>query len=245
MSHERILVVEDEAIIALELSDNLRDIGYEPLGPCRSGQEAVSEALALCPDAILMDIILKGPMDGIQAAEAILSKHLCPVIYVTAHSDQSTLERAKVTEPFGYILKPIAVRELHVAIEIALCRHRLEAQVRENREWFRTTLRSVDQAIITLENEGVVSFLNPCAEKLLGWPEADALGKAVFEVFNVISEEPAHAAILPERVDRHVSVRTRDGKRKSIVYRAAPIVNGTPEVRGMVIIFRKTTSRKG
>ena len=122
MAHERILVVEDEKITALEIAEHLRRLGYQPLGPCASGEEAITSALALHPDAVLMDIALKGPMDGIQAAEAIRSTWRCPVIYVTAHADQATLDRAKVTEPFGYILKPINERELHIAIEIALYR---------------------------------------------------------------------------------------------------------------------------
>jgi DNA-binding NarL/FixJ family response regulator len=121
--HERILIVEEEIITAMEIRHHIQNLGYEPPGPCASGQEAVTNASTLHPDAILMDIIVKGPMDGIRAAQAIPSQQQCPVIYVTAHSDQSTLDRAKVTEPFGYILKSINQRELHAAIEIAPCRH--------------------------------------------------------------------------------------------------------------------------
>jgi len=132
MADELILVVEDERITGMDIRQTVREFGYEPIGPVASGQDAVAVALALRPDVILMDILLKGPMDGIQAAEAIRSKYCCPVIYVTAHSDQSTLDRAKVIEPFVYILKPIDEQELHTAIEMALYQHRIEEQSRES-----------------------------------------------------------------------------------------------------------------
>ncbi len=104
-----------------------------------------------------MDITLKGPMDGIQAAEAIRSKYRCPVIYVTAHADQATLDRAKVTEPFGYILKPINERELHIAIEIALYRARLEGKLRESEERYRTAIEnSNDGVVITREGRACI-----------------------------------------------------------------------------------------
>ena len=131
MAHGWILIVEDERITGLDIRRTVQQLGHEPIGPVVSGEDAVTNALALRPDVVLMDIHLKGPMDGIQAAEAIRSKHLCPVIYVTAHSDQATLERAKVTDPFGWILKPIDEQELRTAIEMALDRHRTEKQLRE------------------------------------------------------------------------------------------------------------------
>ena len=124
---------------------------------------------------------------------------------------------------------------------MALYRHRMEEQLRESREWFRTALRNIDEAIIALDTRGVVSFLNPAAETLLGWPETEALGRAGLEVFNVIREEAPGAGAVPEKGDRQVFIRMRDGKTVSMVYRAAPIVNGTEEVRGMVLIFREPT----
>jgi PAS domain S-box-containing protein len=241
MAHERILIVEDENVGAMLIHQTLQQLGYEPIGPVASGKDAITSALTLRPDVILMDILLEGPMDGIQAAETIRAKYLCPVIYVTADSDQSTLDRAKVTEPLGYILKPINEREVHAAIEMALYRHRMEEQLRESREWFMTALRGIDEAIIALDIRGVISFINPAAETLLGWQETDALGRGVFEVFNVIREEASGAGDMPEKGDRQVFIRTRDEKTVPMVYRATPIGNRTEEVRGMVLIFRETT----
>ena len=147
MTHKRILIVEDEKITAMEMAEHLEQLGYQPLGPCASGEEAVASVLALHPDVVLMDIALNGPMDGIQAAEVIRSTCPCPVIYVTAHSDQATLERAKVTEPFGYVLKPVNERELHIAIEIALYRAKLEEKLRESEERYRTAIEHSNDGV--------------------------------------------------------------------------------------------------
>ncbi len=124
MAHERILIVEDENLTGLDIRRTLQEFGYEPVGPVASGKAAIEHTLTHHPDVILMDIVLKGPIDGIETAHAIQSQYRCPVIYVTAYSDESTVDRAKVTEPFGYILKPINEQELYVAIEMAVYRHR-------------------------------------------------------------------------------------------------------------------------
>jgi len=120
MAGERILIVEDEVITGMDVRGMLRIFGYEPYGPVATGKAAVESALALRPDVILMDVTLKGPMNGIQAAEAIRSQYRCPVIYLTGSSDQVGAASAKLTEPFGLVLKPIDEDELHRAIETAL-----------------------------------------------------------------------------------------------------------------------------
>jgi DNA-binding NtrC family response regulator len=130
MPNATILIVEDEAIIAKDLSEQLARLGYEVLGITANGEEAVVLARERRPDAILMDIRLKGPMDGIQAAEQIGRDGKAAVIYLTAHSDSLTLQRAKLTGPFGYILKPFEERELETQIEIALYKHKLERDLR-------------------------------------------------------------------------------------------------------------------
>jgi PAS domain S-box-containing protein len=133
-SKTRILIVEDEAIVAADLENKLNRLGYHVVGSSAHGAEAVDLTGYHLPDVILMDIRLAGPMDGIEAAEIIRSKHGLPVIFLTAHSDQTTLERARLTEPFGYILKPYDERELRTSIEMARYRYLLNRQLRESRE---------------------------------------------------------------------------------------------------------------
>jgi len=120
MAGERILIVEDEAITGMDISEMVRIFGYKPHGPVATGKAAVESALALRPEVILMDIMLKGPMTGIQAAEAIRAQYRCSVIYLTGSSDQIKADLAQLTESFGLVLKPIDEEELHRAIKTAL-----------------------------------------------------------------------------------------------------------------------------
>lgn len=137
MNDRTILIVENEAIVATDLAGKLRALGYEVAGIAAGGEEAVTLACRLRPHLVLMDIQLDGSMDGIEAAEAIRSRQDVPVIYLTAHSDAATLARAKLTGPFGYILKPFEERELATQIELALYKHQADRQVREQRERLR------------------------------------------------------------------------------------------------------------
>ena len=133
MSSVSILIVEDEEIIAENLSSKLVQLGYAVAGIAVRSEEAIEMALRLRPQLILMDIKLDGQEDGIQAAQAIRGVYDVPVIYLTAHSDAATLARAKTTEPFGYILKPFETRDLATHIELALYKHQADRQVREQR----------------------------------------------------------------------------------------------------------------
>ena len=132
MKKAKILIIEDERIIAEDISTTLKALGYNTCGIGSTGEEAVSMAKELRPDMILMDIRLKGKIDGIQAAKIIISQRVTPIIYVTAYADEKTLQRAKITEPYGYVLKPIRQNELHSAIEIGIYKHRMEKKLRES-----------------------------------------------------------------------------------------------------------------
>jgi CheY-like chemotaxis protein len=120
------MIVEDIWLIANDLKESLTKLGYTVTAIVSSGEDAVKKAAQEMPDLILMDIVLSGRMDGIEAAEKIRSATDIPVIYLTAYSDEKKLERAKVTEPFGYLIKPVNDRELHTTIETALYRNRME-----------------------------------------------------------------------------------------------------------------------
>ena len=142
MDAARILVVEDESLIARDLSTCLAQMGYHVSGTAASGAEALREVEQHSPDLVLMDIILSGEMDGIKTAEEIRNRFNTPVIYLTACSDDVILNRAKITEPFGYIIKPFEDNELHMTIEMALYKHKMEQELKLSREQFRTLLES-------------------------------------------------------------------------------------------------------
>ena len=155
MAQTRILVVEDEIIVVMELQERLESLGYAVAAVAASGEEAIQKAAEMQPDLVLMDIRLQGEMSGIEAAEAIQAQFDIPVVYLTAFSDENTLQQAKATEPFGYLLKPFQARQLYSTIEMALCKHRYETMLQESAQRLRLysdrlrTLREIDQAILS------------------------------------------------------------------------------------------------
>jgi len=161
----KILLVEDERIVAMDLKHRLENMNYTVLAVVSSGEEAVEKAALMLPDLILMDIVLMGEMDGIHAAQIIKDNYNIPVLYLTAYSDEKTLKRAKITGPFGYIIKPFEDMELHSAIEIALYKHEMEKKLRANEKWLSTTLESIGEAVITTDEKGYITFMNPRLKK--------------------------------------------------------------------------------
>lgn len=131
MAEGRILVVEDEHIVAMGIKKMLKSLGYTVTGVASSGKDAISKAESTFPDVVLMDIMLKGDMDGVDAAKEIRERFNVPVVYLTAYSDNNILERAKKTEPFGYIIKPFDEKDLHSSLEVALHRYRKEKEKSE------------------------------------------------------------------------------------------------------------------
>ncbi len=143
MANEKILVVEDEGIVLLHIKRTLESLGYIVAGTAAGGEEAIMKAMSDRPDLVMMDIVLKGEVDGIDAAEKIRSLFHIPVIYLTAHADESTLQRARVTEPFGYIVKPFRERDLHIAVQFALYKAKMEAERRALIRQLRDALAEV------------------------------------------------------------------------------------------------------
>jgi response regulator RpfG family c-di-GMP phosphodiesterase len=128
MANPQILVVEDEGIVAADIQDRLISLGYDVPATVASGEEAILKIPHLSPDLVLMDIVLQGEKDGIEIAEEIRQRFEIPVVFLTAHADDSTLKRAKVAEPFAYILKPFEEKELQTALEMALYKHKVERE---------------------------------------------------------------------------------------------------------------------
>lgn len=134
---DSILIVEDEVVVSKVLSLRLNDLGYEVVGTVDNAIEAIADAARLKPNLILMDIMLKGDMDGIEAASEIRKNMDIPIIFLTAFSDEETLERAKITSPFGYIIKPFEEREIRINIEIALYKHKVDEELKAARREIR------------------------------------------------------------------------------------------------------------
>lgn len=144
MSKNNILVIEDEAIVSKDIQQSLKKLGYNIVGSASTGEKAIVLALETKPDLVLMDIMLKGDMSGIDAAEQIREKLSIPVIYLTAYADESTLAKAKVTEPYGYIIKPFKEVDLHTSIEMALYKHSKEREVIKERDFLYSIVENQD-----------------------------------------------------------------------------------------------------
>ncbi|WP_437631162.1 ATP-binding protein [Sorangium sp. So ce854] len=202
-NRSRILVVEDEQIVALDLRGRLTQLGYEVVATAATGAAAIARAAELHPDLVLMDIKLSGPMDGIEAAEKIQQIRETPVVYLTAFGDDVTLTRAKARELYGYVLKPFDERELQIAIEVALFRHRTAQQLAEREAWLAAVLGGVSDGVVASDAAGRVRLMNGVAEALSGWRAEDASGRDLGDVLRLAPAEraggPAWAAI-PHRV---------------------------------------------
>ena len=129
----RILLVEDEPVISLEIKRRLQKNNFDVIGTASTGEMAIRKATELAPDIILMDIMLAGDMDGIQAAEVIINDSNIPIVYLTANADRKTIDRAKLTGPFGYLIKPFHEKELVTTLEMALYKHSLETKLRSEK----------------------------------------------------------------------------------------------------------------
>ncbi|HYG75134.1 MAG TPA: response regulator [Planctomycetota bacterium] len=165
----RILVVDDEAIIAASLQAKLKTMGYDVPETAGSAAEAIQKADALRPHLVLMDVRLEGGPDGIEAAHRIRQDFGIPAVFLSAYSDDETLKRATITEPFGYILKPVVDRELRIVIEIALYRSNAERALQLSEEKYRALVESASDAILSTKEDGTIEFANTAAVNLFGY----------------------------------------------------------------------------
>ena len=175
MTPIRILVVEDEMLIAKDIEGMLRGLGYEIAALAATGEAAVDAALAGQPDLVLMDVILKGQMDGIEAAGLIKARADVPVVFLTAHTDEATLERIKVSEPAGCLFKPVEQRELRAAVDMALYKHGLLRALKESEEKFRNVFENAPVGIYRTTPDGRILMANPALVRILGYESAASL----------------------------------------------------------------------
>lgn len=255
MSNEvTILIVEDERIVAKDIQVSLKQLGYEVPAIASSGKEAIDKAIQFRPDVILMDINLKGEMDGIETAKHIKDSFDVLVIYLTAYADDNTLERAKETEPIGYILKPFKIRELHATIQVAVVKHRIETKLKKHEQWLATVLKCIGDAVIATDINGLITYMNLTAEELTGWQQEEAIGKSLLEVSPMINSKTriniqnhinkvlkeGGASCLAEQI----ILITKSGEELPVAEYTSPIFNDVGKVTGLVINFRDITEIK-
>ncbi len=250
MAKARIMVVEDEQITAADIEDILLGLGYQIAGICASGAEAVKKADETRPDLVLMDIRIKGPIDGIEAARTIRKQFDIPVVYLTAHADADTLERAKTAEPLGYIVKPFQEPDLQATIQMALHKDSVDRKAKDKAKRLDATLGALAEGVMCLDETGRITYLNPAAEEWTGWKQSDAIDRDVGEVFKVIDRRdrsPADSTMMHELrrgrllalSEDSVLVR-KNGTEKPVGGHATPIRDHRGRVTGAVLLFGKS-----
>ena len=268
----RVFIVEDEALIAMEVQDRLGALGYQVCGLASRGEQALEAIIERAPDVVLMDVRLAGTLTGIETAERLRVRMDVPVIFLSAYSDSELLRRAGEVLPFGYLVKPFEERELHATIQMAIYKHRMERALREayarldekvqertaelaqSRADLAVTLDSIGDAVLATDASGRITRMNPAAEQLTGWKLTEAVGLPIEQVFLIINEQTREPAAIPvaavlatgqrQMLANHTALITRNGAEISIADSAAPIRNTDGGIVGVVLVFRDETQTR-
>jgi PAS domain S-box-containing protein len=254
MSKAGVLIVEDSFIVAYHLQATLESEGYTIMGKFDAAEAALDFIEKAKPDIVLMDIMLNGVMDGIQAATIIQSKYSIPVVYITALTDRETIQRAKITEPYGYLTKPFEDREIFTVIEMALYKHNIESKLRQSEEKYFSTVKSISDAVIVVDQDYNISYVNPSAEVLTGWMLKELQGKSALDTLlfrNDITDEfpinPIQCSVDKMGVNSmpdHLTLIDRTGLEKPVGDGSLSLIlNYKKDVIGLVIIIKDLTEK--
>lgn len=245
VSQPTIMIVEDDALIAADLTNQLEGWGYRVSAAMTSAEEALNALEESRPDLILMDIVLEGRMDGIEAAETIKEKWGIPIVFLTAYAETERLQRAKLTCPYGYIVKPCQKQDLKITVEMALyvgnvdaTKRRAEEALRESNATLRAFIDCSPLAIITMDPEGNVTQWNPSARRIFGWPEHQVLG----QFLPIVPEDQWEAhRLMRTRImrgdaikDVEVRCRKKDGSPIDICMSTAPLYDSRGQIKGII-----------
>jgi CheY-like chemotaxis protein len=250
---DSILIVEDDYIVAKVIEKNLFDLGYAVAGLAATGEDALAKAGSTRPDLVLMDIHLQGETDGITASENIRAAYNIPVVFLTAFSDRQTFDRALVTAPYGYIIKPFSKNTLSATIKVALNKKLADQKATNRNFWLDTTMRLLPEGVITVNAAGKVILVNLAAEQLTGWTNNEAYMQPLEKILifaDPISGQSFHYDITPILHDGIIGtipndsfVLSRHGIRPLIEESfASPVRNEKGEIGGAVIVLYPKTS---
>ncbi|HEV3329880.1 MAG TPA: PAS domain S-box protein [Bryobacteraceae bacterium] len=245
----RILIVEDQGIVATDIRICLEDAGFEVTGIAISMNEAIREASTTRPDLVLMDIRIQGEADGIDAGDYLHRSFGVPIVYLTAHDDQDTIVRAKRTEPMAFLVKPFKPAELTSTVEIAVSRSRAEKEVCERERFFLSAMDAIGDAVLTTDSGGRVRFINRAAEELTGWRQETALGCNATDVVHMVDSVDGFRELLnfnhaPEfQRPGEYQIVSRDGEYHWVSIKAT-VIAGADDTSVRVIVMQDITNRK-
>jgi signal transduction histidine kinase len=253
MAKARILIVEDSLIVAYHLRKTLETEGYSVLGIESTGEEALQSIQRQSPELVMMDIMLAGKMDGVETAMQVRSRFHIPVVFLTALSDTDTIQRAKITEPFGYITKPFEDREIFTVIEMALYKHAIEMKLRQSEEKYLSTVRAISDAVITVDQNFRIAYCNPSALNMLGKSLELVQGSYVFEImllkdsgtgdFPVNPFQVVYNAVPGNTLPSNLCLMANDGREIPIEGSISPVIDSKGVITGLLIIFKDISQK--
>ena len=223
----RVLIVEDEALVAEDLKMAVADLGYEVVGHADSAEEAVKKAVKLKPDVILMDIVLKGQKTGIDASHEIKAQMDLPLIFLTAYTDIGLIDKAKSTEPYAYLVKPFQERQLLASIEMAMHKCQIETRLKESEEFSSSLQNNSPNPILVINPDNTIKYVNPALEKLTGFSSNAIIGKK--EPYPWWTKETAKkraafkAAMRKRKTKREVTYQKKTGERFWVEITTTPV----------------------
>ncbi len=251
VSKGRVLLVEDDPLFQRLVQGILVGEGYASCCMATSGEEAIAMVAACNPDLVLMDINLEGDLNGIETAERILADVDVPVVFLSSYADKAILERIQRAGPYGFVAKPFRAEQLVAAVETALHRHHLDQHVQNSRDWFSTVLGSIADGVVSVDIEGIVTFVNTAGEALLGH---SCMGKPLAEVLSLAIPGPAanietivNRAVekrIGSAIDRLITMIGVDGVERSVHLTSRPLKDSMSEPIGAVLILRDVTEKE-
>lgn len=249
MNKEKILIVEDELIIAKDLESQLTQIGYDVPGIASTGDEAINKADEVNPDLILMDIVLPGDIDGIEAARQIRLKSDIPVIYLSAYTDIMLSERAKDTGAFGYLSKPVSPYDLRNTIKMALYKHQTEKALKKSEERYRLLFNNLVNPIIIYDLNGGILLINNAAAKNLGRPPEDLRGKSIYDLIPETRDIDAERIREIVKSDQGIGntethIKLPSGEEKWFLSNYQPVRDENGRIYAVQVISYDITERK-
>ena len=254
MFARKILVVEDEKILASNIKNSLQKLGYLVSEITKSGQEAIKKVAETHPNLVLINICLAREIDGVSVADIIQNHFHVPVIYITESSEYKKLQKNQLSEPFSYIVKPFLESDLHLAIEMALYKHQSKKILYEEKQRLAAIINSMGCAVIVTYANGCIQMMNTKAEQITGWKQSETFGKDLAEVVSLVDKdvgeiienlatyviESGEIFNLPE----NCTLIAKDGKEIAIGDNVAPIRDQNGKITGAVFVFQDITKRK-
>ena len=253
MSKARIMVVEDEGVVALQIQESLEGMGYAVAHVALTGEEAVEKVMETEPDLVLMDIKLTGRLSGIEAARKIRGRIDVPVVYLTAFSDEETLSLAQLTDPDGYVLKPFEDKSLHAIIEMSLSKHHRAREARESGMWMSALAESMTEAVLICDVKGYVKFINPAAEALIGKQLREVQETRMRDVVSLrdsATRQPLPFPVTEPLLEGRSTIRGNcsllvgEGREYPVQFTASPLRSPEGTLFGVLYVLRMTGEKE-